>query len=327
MTQKLLKDIYKAIDTARYSPSSHNTQPWKINITDDFIYLGYDPNRHLRVGDPEKRELFMSLGCFIESLVLATGMLGYGVKYDYLGKDEDKVAKLGFDPEKKPKTDIAWSKLILNRRSNRQAYEPKLLEADAARQLSKLAEGSANFMLLTEKDDINFLAEKTYDATLAAMLNDDFRLELSTWIRNNWTKQNDGMPAYVQGIPGPVSLIAKTFIKRNKATAKSQAKKDSGRIRNSAAIGLIGISTNNPKAWIDAGRLYQRACLTALNLKVSSAGLSAAVVDTSASTSIKKRFNLNSQPVGLLRFGYSKVIPRESPRLPLTAFVTESNGS
>jgi hypothetical protein len=145
----------------------------------------------------------------------------------------------------------------------------------------------------------------------------EFREELSGWVRNNWTRQPDGMPAYVQGIPGPVSLIAKKVIRKNPKTASSQAKKDAKGIMNSSAIALICAGNKSPEAWLDAGRLMQRLWLEATQLGISAAAYSAAVVDKDTANQIEKRLDLKSAPVALLRLGYGKNTPKASPRRSL----------
>ena len=76
MTQKVSDIIEKVLLTSRHAPSSHNTQPWKVTIEGPLVTIGYDSTRQLSVGDPDKRELFISLGCFIESFIGASSAFG-----------------------------------------------------------------------------------------------------------------------------------------------------------------------------------------------------------------------------------------------------------
>ena len=58
---------------ARLAPSTHNTQPWKFVIGRREIDVFVDESRWLRVADPFRRELHISLGCAIESLRIEIG--------------------------------------------------------------------------------------------------------------------------------------------------------------------------------------------------------------------------------------------------------------
>ena len=44
------------------APSSHNSQPWKFNVTKDEILVFADKSRWLQVADADQRELYLSLG-------------------------------------------------------------------------------------------------------------------------------------------------------------------------------------------------------------------------------------------------------------------------
>jgi len=58
------------------APSAHNTQPWVLEYEADRITLGFDPERHLRVGDPTRRDLYLSLGCFVEAVLVTAAAEG-----------------------------------------------------------------------------------------------------------------------------------------------------------------------------------------------------------------------------------------------------------
>src|SRR5512137_2483946 len=53
------------------APSSHNTQPWMFNVSDDKILVFADQSRWLSVADPDRREMYISLGAAIENLIIS----------------------------------------------------------------------------------------------------------------------------------------------------------------------------------------------------------------------------------------------------------------
>lgn len=310
------KALEEILRLAALSPSSHNTQPWRIELSADgkSLIVGYRPERQLTVGDPDKRELFISLGCFIETLTLAAQESGFEVQYKFLGTAPERVAKLELDKNNQ-KQENGWRGLIRHRRSDRRIYKAIPLNAEDLTMLSALSYGRAHLVLTERREDIDFLAEVTRDATYQIMSGQAFRNELANWVRHNWTKRPDGMPGYTQGMPGPISLIAKFVIKRNKGVAKDQAKKDSKRVAGSAAIGLICIDKEIPEAWIEAGRLYQLTCLLALRVGIKTSGVSAAIILPSTTKQIVKTMGLEAIPVAFMRFGYRDGVPKASPRL------------
>ena len=68
---------------ARRAPSVLNTQPVVLHRADDRILVCWDPARTLPVLDPDGTQLFMSLGAYIEALLLATAEAGVGVRVEH----------------------------------------------------------------------------------------------------------------------------------------------------------------------------------------------------------------------------------------------------
>lgn len=60
------------------APSAHNTQPWTLAYGADHIDVGWDRACALPVSDPTRRDLFLGLGAFVETCLIAaadTGLL------------------------------------------------------------------------------------------------------------------------------------------------------------------------------------------------------------------------------------------------------------
>ena len=66
---------------ASLAPSGHNTQPWTVYVVDRAHWrIGTRRERWLPAVDPDNRETLLSIGSFLENLVLAAGDLGYAVE-------------------------------------------------------------------------------------------------------------------------------------------------------------------------------------------------------------------------------------------------------
>lgn len=311
-------DIDKILSLARFAPSSHNTQPWTIKRqSPNSLTIGYRSERQLKIGDPNKRELFISLGCFIETIRLASLEQGYKAVFSFISSDPTKVGVVKF---KKFNSNESWQKIIMDRRSDRRFYNNRKIPTVKINKLRSLSSTKVSVNIFDEKNDIDFLSMLTYDATLRTMLDKNFREELANWVRNNWTKKPDGMPGYTQGMPGLISLAAKFVILHSKSVAKNQAKKDSARITKSSAIGLICVSKQQPAEWIQAGQIYQHMCLESLKNNIKSSAISAAVIDNTTRKKIEGYFSLKGTPVILLRFGYTSNVAKAAPRLLVKDF-------
>jgi hypothetical protein len=63
------------------APSAHNTQPWLLAYEPDSIELRFDPARHLAAGDPTRRDLLLSLGAFVEAVLVTAADEGVGLEF------------------------------------------------------------------------------------------------------------------------------------------------------------------------------------------------------------------------------------------------------
>ena len=66
------------LECAMLAPSSHDTQPWELVARGNTVEVRADLGRWLRVADPQRRELYISLGCALENLLIAAERLGFG---------------------------------------------------------------------------------------------------------------------------------------------------------------------------------------------------------------------------------------------------------
>lgn len=74
-----LDDVLAQLQTIARAPSAHNTQPATVTVDDDSLVIGWDFGRELVVGDPSRRDLWLSLGAFVESIVIVAAELGHGI--------------------------------------------------------------------------------------------------------------------------------------------------------------------------------------------------------------------------------------------------------
>src|SRR3990172_3907534 len=68
---------------ATLAANGHNTQPWKFAIEGNTIEIHPDYTRRLPVVDSNNRELWISLGCALENLLVAARAAGYAPEVTY----------------------------------------------------------------------------------------------------------------------------------------------------------------------------------------------------------------------------------------------------
>ncbi|MGI9028273.1 MAG: Acg family FMN-binding oxidoreductase [Candidatus Saccharimonadales bacterium] len=309
-------DLKKLQFFARYAvlaPSGHNTQPWHFGHRGQTLLLKANAGRHLPHSGTAAAEPHISLGCCLETLCLAAKGFGYELLVDY-GFSKDVVAAINLG--KKVVAEPSLLTAITSRTSNRNPYEPKPLASALLKAVTAGDFTGVSALAITRKEDISFLADQTKHATHIIMTEQEFRSELSKWVRSNVSKQYDGMPGFAQGMPTPPSLIAKHIIK-HVDISKSQAKKDADRIVNSPALILINAEKPGDAEFLNAGRLYARICVRAQQAGIATSGVGAAVIDPTTRQVVQAHFGLSSRPIAIIRLGLASKHARHTPRWPL----------
>ncbi|MEL6678970.1 MAG: twin-arginine translocation pathway signal protein [Pseudomonadota bacterium] len=112
----------RALSYAILSPNAHNRQPWLVDLSQpDTVVLHRDLERTLPETDPNARQLTISLGCFLETMVIAAGGDGYAVDLDLYPEGEaGPVAIARFRSGGTPDPLMAQ---ILDRRSCKEPFD------------------------------------------------------------------------------------------------------------------------------------------------------------------------------------------------------------
>lgn len=311
--------IDKLIFFANYAtlaPSGHNSQPWELVKSGNNLNLFVNQEHHLSIDGSGllSVEPYISLGTFIETFVLAARGFGYKIDLE-LDLVSEKIAtiKLGGQTEPQPKLLDA----IVRRVSNRNYYSQSPVNV---RSLEKVLSGeklaSVSATVVIDKTDIEFLAEKTRQATISIMSNPLYRNELSQWVRTNQTRKYDGMPGFTHGFGNVKSAISKFAIKHVSKTGP-QSDHSALLIKNSGALIIVRCQNNSKTAFINAGRQYSRICVFATEQGLSTSALGASVLDPTTRRAVKEHFEINDRPIYIIRLGKTERKARHSPRWPV----------
>lgn len=310
-------DIQKLQFFARYAilaPSGHNTQPWHFSQEEQSLLLKINHTRRLPYSGVEANEPWVSLGACLGTFRLAAAGFGYNIVINYILRGDD-VAAITLTNKIKTKSTLLTA--ITKRVSNRNYYETSDLSEELIIDLTKTTFANISYQVVSSKDDIEFIAKQTSQATYKIFSDKAFREELSKWVRNNITKQHDGMPGFVQGIPTPPSLFAKHIIKRINIS-KDQAKKDANRIIHSGNLLLINVKDSSQEALLNAGDLYAQVCVLAQEQGIASSGLGTAIIEPDAKKEIVNKLKLDGQPIAIIRLGKTTKHARHTPRWPFS---------
>lgn len=317
--------IIDILDYARLAPSVHNTQPWSFTTEGMSITLLVNKARLLVDGDPTGRELWISLGVCLETLITAAQALGHKAVITEQQTDtiEQPIAVVTITPGVQPRQQQLID-LVKQRHSYRGPMQPISLPGlllatcrDAAKDLSGIS-----IHLTDARSDIEAIADLTYKGMRLALSSPAFRHELADLINYNWSKARVGMHGFVLNRRALGSVWEKWSIKlgldiRKKALAD--------RIKISNASGLLFIATEGdvPRHWLAAGRAYYRTCLVITKVGLAHSTIAAPVEAASFHEDVERLLHTPHRIQTMIRVGKAAHQQRKfSPRLTVEELLT-----
>jgi hypothetical protein len=312
-----MQQIKEIIRYATLAPSGHNTQPWKFSIDGSSIRIFPDFTRQLPVVDPDHRELYISLGCALENLVIAARHAGYDSEVEYFPAGEPAECLLVTLKRINTAKDDALFQAIPERHTNRREYNKQQIPtADLKKLESAPKENGVTSLLLTEPRAIEQVIELVKEGNNIQMNNDAFMDELVSWIRFSDAeaeKHLDGLALRAMGRSPAPGWLGRMFMNLF-ASAKSQSTTDEKNIKSSSALMLLVSENNDKKSWVDVGRSFERIALTLTTLNIKNAHLNQPCETPQLKTQLQQQLALgSSHPQLLLRIGYAEPLPH-APR-------------
>jgi len=319
----LNEQIKFLLNFALLAPSGHNSQPWELKLKDNTILIFKNQKRFLIEHDAQGRQCYISIGCLIENLIIAADYFGFETKINYFSSNQQDrlVANITLTKNlletKNPQHLINY---ITRRVSDKNKYSGVEPQSQIIEDLSKGAPPEINIVAATGETK-NALAKIIIEAQIQVMDKDNFRKELSNFIKSNTTKSYYGMPGFTIGIPGPISFIASKLIKIFNLSKLTKKQDLDLLINNTPTIFVITTGSDYPLNWINCGRFLENLWLQLTKQGFVCAPWAGAVQLPIFREKVKKLLNLQSYPQVILRCGYPKTLARHSPRFSLEKLI------
>lgn len=305
------KDV---ISAAMRAPSGHNTQPWKFTLSGDTITVSADLNRALPVADPDRRELFISVGCALENLLIAAEHHGFGhtVEYGAEAINESPLVTVSLTAEgvRSPFRPDTLYDAIADRHTNHRLFnERPIPEADVESLEGMVVEDGITVHMIRNGALKTELGRLVGEADVAQFADPAWRRELGYWLGKG-----------VFGTPPLIAKIAKIVV-THLDMGKGTAKKDVELFNSAPVIGIVAAQKHSPKSWIRwvrTGRAYERMALAATGKGIATHPMSQLLEVPDVK---EKMTNLLSgyegTPQHVFRMGYADPERKRPPRRPL----------
>jgi hypothetical protein len=268
--------LRSALRWAILAPSSHNTQPWLFRIEGHCVEVYADRTRALPVVDPYDRELTISCGAAVQTLVVALAGLGLRSDVDVFpdSTQPDLVATVRLvGPYKPSEEDVGRLAAITRRCSNRGPFTDDGLTDNAIERFKSVVSFFGASLHVASINQKAALGRLIAESDRVQMADARFRRELSAWVHSNRSSRDDGLRGYSTGVADVASalmpLIVRTF-----DVGRGQAAKDLELATESPMLAVLSVPTDTEIHWIDTGR-----ALAQLLLEVTSFGLAASFLN------------------------------------------------
>ncbi len=306
LAEKLLFFLEYAI----LAPSSHNTQPWMFKIVgDDTIEVYADDSRWLKIADAEKRELYISVGCALENLLIAAEYYGYDARVNYFPNpaNENLVANVHFNQNSEHRIFPEMFEAIYERYTNHNEFSAEPLSPEDQHRLENCCREDGIGLFLTSDVEIKRkVDELIVRADALQFANPEFREELGYWIG--------------QGVFGASWLIAKIsqFAVTHINLGNSTAKKDSEVLMSSPLLGIICSEKNDRQTQVQVGQVFERIYLKATSLGINLQPMSQILEIPEIKAELVKLISVeHAFPQQPFRLGFGKPESKRTPRRPL----------
>ena len=313
------------LEYARWTPSPHNVQAWKLKIISETeADLYYEPKRLLPVTDPTGCFSVMGFAMFIDSLSLAANSKGIKVEAKYQKKDFDfksptpvLFANLKLVPTSEKET--LDKDLIKSRRTSRLPYNNIPVSEDLIKMFQAETEKFGHhFFASSDEGMVKWVMDLNRDTLFYDMGDEHARKEIGALLRytNEQAKiHKDGLWSYCFHIPGwfmklffdyekffELPIIKHVLLAYYETTMKG-----------TRTVAWIQGPFKNFDDYINAGYAFNRVWLKMAEQNVYLHPFGSVITNPNAHERLKEKFSVDENKEMmwiLLRIGYSEIPPR-----------------
>jgi nitroreductase len=289
------------------APSARNSQPWRFDVKVDKVSVYADFSRRLPVADPSLRQLYESLGCALENLLIAARRFGFACRVIYFPmSEEDELVAQVFCTAAGPSRASRLFRSIPLRRTHHGNYDGRpLAHVVVEKLMGCCTEQGLSLMFAQEPRVKEAVAKMLMRADALSFANAAYRQELADSIGS--------------GSFGGSWLLSQVgqFAMAHLDMEKSVKKRDHKSLVHSPAFGLISGEKGSRTFQVKAGQLLERLYLTAHQLGLCMQPVSILLETEEVSAAFAKMFRAGGVPLLPFRIGYAEAPAHPTPRRPL----------
>ena len=322
------QDLHRILYYASLAPSGHNAQPWNVRLEQGQMWIGSDSARWLPKVDPKNREVMLSIGAFLENLIIAAPAHGFVAEYEVIGtRPATDLIRVVLKPI--ARRDVSLEHIRARRTLRTGHLSRDVSSADVEALCAAAGVQHVHFITRQSKEG-RLLAETTLEANRLQTARDDAQSELADWMR--WTAEDgrthrNGFTPEALEISGVAGWYVRHFMSRKAVLGKSFRRQSMDRVRQQLASygGWIVITSDDEgiPALVDAGRRCERMWLHTRARSIAVHPMSQVLEEAPLKDQIRRNLGLPGRAQFVLRVGYVNAYPKPvSLRMPVSWFVT-----
>lgn len=319
--------IHAILYYASLAPSGHNAQPWNARVDSGELWIGTNQARWLPKVDPTNREVALSVGAFVENLVVAAPAYGYVADCHIIGPSiATEVVRVHLTPGAPVNAPL---EKLSGRRTLRSGHVGREISGADVEALERAAGADRSHFFTANSREGRFLAEATLEANRLQTARDDAQAELAEWMR--WTPADgrahrNGFTPESLEITGLAGWYVRHFMNRQAVLGKRFRKQSLDRVRQQlASFGGWMIITSEDEgvpALVDAGRRCERMWLETRQRAIAVHPMSQVLEESPLKDQIARHLGLAGRVQFVLRISYVAVYPKPvSLRMPVSWFL------
>jgi nitroreductase len=289
------------------APSVRNTQPWTFAIEGNVVRLYADQSRGQPVADGGDRELYLSLGCALENLLVAAEYYGFGHRVEHLPLSVGQpAARIEFHPGGRPtpaRAGLGHATLVSRHNDNgvfRSLPVPELIRRDL---VGCRLEGEPRLDLTEDWLFRRWVDALTGEADHLDFANPEFRRELASWMARGVFR-------------APLPRLGALVVSRLDL-GDTVARQDHRLVDSTGLFGVLSAADDDHLTHLRAGQLFERIWLRATAAGVSLHPMSQTMRHPALRAAIAELLpEPGMTPVHLFRLGYGYQDAESGPRTP-----------
>ncbi len=296
---------------AHLAPSTHNSQPWRFVVEGGAIDVFTDPARALPAADRDRREMYLSVGCALETLLIAADYEGFGVNLAFfpVAADDSYVCRVEIlrQAEKRPNSAADLLHAVPHRHTSHKPF-------DAARPLAqrdlelmaRAADGNEVAIHFLGAHAHAQLAQLLESAEKSLFADPGYREELGRWIGEG-----------ALGTTWMMSKLGQLAVSRL-PLARQVAHAEAAWLKSAPAVALLSTRDDRRMFQVRAGQAYVRVALIAESRGIRNQPFSAPLELPGTRAALGELFGIGARaPQHVFRLGYAEPEQARTARRPL----------